>query len=119
MLLNSLKGVMKDVFDDKCGDELKEMYTDYLWAELSDNLKSSIVNEIEQHLKAIVKAVPPKCTIISRAKKFYNSRRTNELTKADPEKRKRRKLALKANRLTYVSVYMHRSRYNTKCRFNF
>lgn len=46
--------------------------------------------------------VPGDKIIMRRVKSFYSSRRSVVLTKKDPEKNKKRKLANKANQRTYV-----------------
>ena len=47
--------------------------------------------------------VPQEKEIYRRLKGFYCSRRSVLLTNEDPEKKKKRKIALKASRQTYVS----------------
>ena len=94
---------MRDVFDVKYNDELQENYKDILWCDLNENLKENLIEEIMNGLKIENHRIPSRKALIKRANGFYNGRRMMAITKDDPLKRKRRKLAVKANRLTYVS----------------
>lgn len=98
---------MKDVFDyGTCSEDLVEKYLDVLWCDLGEELKDKIYKEIELRLRSENKRIPSKSVIVKRVKGFYNSRRTQLLTRNDPKKNKLRKLDVKANRLTYVSRYI-------------
>lgn len=94
---------MQDVFDGDCKEELEGLYTKACWSELEEEVKMSLVTTMENSLRAVKLHVPPKRELLKRLKNFYSSRRTQELTKSDPHKKRKRKLELKANRLTYVS----------------
>jgi hypothetical protein len=94
---------MKDVFDIEFGDELDDVYKTATWSDLDDALKDDIIQAVEYSCKSRKINVPGRTTIFRRAKGFYNNRRTQKLTKDDPIKNKTRKLAMKANSLTYVS----------------
>ncbi|KAL5464018.1 hypothetical protein EMCRGX_G032975 [Ephydatia muelleri] len=47
--------------------------------------------------------VPNESTLVKRVKDFYTTRRSTSLIKADPERRKQRRVALKRSRLTHAA----------------
>ena len=79
------------------------MYATNLWGELEDSLKDRMVEHLKNSLTASKLIVPKAKELINRLKGFYSSRRNTELLKGNEDKWRKRKLAVKASRLTYVS----------------
>lgn len=93
---------MKEVFDDIYGEEIAGLYDEAMWGELDDELKESLVAATINVLTSRDIGIPKENEIVRRLKGFYTSRRTVRLTNRDPVKKRARKLAVKANNLTYI-----------------
>ena len=97
---------MKEVYDDLYGEEMDEMYTNVMWGEIGEEFKEILVTATTKAMTSRDMTIPSMADIVKRLKNFYTSRRTVKLNKGDPDKNRARKLAVKANNLTYVS-YIH------------
>ncbi len=103
-------------------EELKDLYGQKVWSEVSDDLKVKMKERIKNNLItcnmeviiaiaivrsfriAFISKVPTEKDILRRLKGFYSTRRNTVITNNDRDKSKKRKLMTKANRLTYVSL---------------
>lgn len=94
---------MQDVFDVDCEEELESMYTEKVWSEVDDALKTKMLKSLKNGLIACHQEVPSDSELMKRLKGFYGNRRNSQLIKRDPEKARKRKLETKANHRTWVN----------------
>lgn len=88
---------MQDAFESV--SDLKDMYLERMWSDVDEETKEKISVNIENELKAMELAIPSKKDMMTRAKMFYSSRRSEYLIKADEE---RRKIERKINHRNFV-----------------
>ncbi len=75
-----------------------------MWSEVSDEVKDKLIKAVKNNLIACGNVIPTTKSIVKRIKGFYSNRRSIELLNADPAKKKKRKMEVKRNRMTYVSA---------------
>lgn len=97
---------MRYIFDIEFEEELEGMYTKKLWSELEVNLKNKMVEHIKDSLSASGLKIPKTKDAMNRLRGFYANRRSTYLMKSDQDKWRKRKLAVKASRQTYVRHFL-------------
>ncbi|KAL5497243.1 hypothetical protein EMCRGX_G013681 [Ephydatia muelleri] len=95
--------ILQDAFHQHAED-LKEAMEAKSWKELDEDLRKQLISSVEALLIFKKYLVPNATALSKRIKDFYTTRRTTVLTKSDPEKKKKRRLALKRSRLPYVHL---------------
>ena len=78
------------------------MYLDRVWSEVEQSDKGKLCQAVTNSLIANNMNVPKEKDIVKRIKGFYMNRRSAKLTKCDDDKKKKRKMDLKRNQLTFV-----------------
>ena len=81
---------------------MKTMYKERMWSELEVVEKEKLIEEVKNNLVASGIPIPSDKTIEKRVKMYYSNKRNTELINADPEKKDKRRMDVKRNRMTYV-----------------
>ena len=71
---------------------------------MDNEVKDKLVELVKESVIACGMDVPCNREILKRVKGFYGNRRSMELLNSDPVKKKKRKMEVKRNRMTYVRV---------------
>ncbi|KAL5499865.1 hypothetical protein EMCRGX_G011330 [Ephydatia muelleri] len=94
--------VLQDAFQQHAA-EVELILKEKTWSEVEDTLKKKLLESVIALMAFHKYPVPNESTLVKRVKDFYTTRRSMSLIKADPERRKQRRVALKRSRLTHAA----------------
>ncbi|KAL5509654.1 hypothetical protein EMCRGX_G005056 [Ephydatia muelleri] len=94
--------IVQLVFDE-FSEKLTTALEDLTWGGIDEALKCDLVKSVESHLQLYKHTIPPRKVILKRLKNYYSSRRNSTIINENPEKKAKRRLALKLSRLTYIA----------------
>lgn len=78
------------------------MYCNKIWSEVDEEVKKRMIEAVKMAMIACMMEVPSEREITKRVKGFYANRRAVEVTRSDPDKKRKRRLETKKNRLNFV-----------------
>eukprot|EP00731_Ephydatia_muelleri_P030592 Em0022g106a len=94
--------VLQDAFQQHAA-EVELVLKEKTWSEVEDTLKKMLLESVIALMAFHKYPVPNESTLVKRVKDFYTTRRSTSLIKADPERRKQRRVTLKRSRLIHAA----------------
>eukprot|EP00731_Ephydatia_muelleri_P007290 Em0003g1538a len=83
--------------------EVELVLKEKTWSEVEDTLKKKLLESVIALMAFHKYPVPNESTLVKRVKDIYTTRRSTSLIKADPERRKQRRVTLKRSRLIHAA----------------